>query len=231
MSSPATGPLIPQAFWFRMAAPCRRLEEIPRAPGKGRLLELPESCTLPTLVPLDGREPWAEVRAAWNPSGLGVSVALSGKPGPLVHDPNQPDRSDGVQIWIDTRDTRDVHRASRFCHRFAATLHPGRGDGIRVDVLQRNIARALGEPPRARLDAVMTRGEARSRPRGWLVELFFKAEALHGFDPETNRRLGFLVQVTDPDRGDQFTGGLGREFPVGEDPSLWSTLELLDTPA
>ena len=63
--------------------------------------------------------------------------------------------------------------------------------------------------------------------KGWRLELFLPAEALHGFDPETNRRLGFAYQVTDPDREDQFLG-VGREFPVGENPSLWSTLELRD---
>jgi len=42
--------------------------------------------------------------------------------------------------------------------------------------------------------------------------------ALNGFDPETNRRLGFAHQVTDPEREDQFLG-VGREFPIAEDPS------------
>ncbi len=36
-----------------------------------------------------------------------------------------------------------------------------------------------------------------------------------------------MLQVTDPERGDQFLG-VGREFPIGEDPSLWSTLDLVD---
>jgi hypothetical protein len=62
---------------------------------------------------------------------------------------------------------------------------------------------------------------------GWRMEVFLTAEALHGFDPETNRRLGFAYQVTDPVRGDQFLS-VGREFPVGEDPSLWATLELVE---
>ena len=62
---------------------------------------------------------------------------------------------------------------------------------------------------------------------GYRLELFFPAEVLHGFDPETNRRLGFAYAVNDPDRGEQFLG-VGREFPVGEDPSLWSVLELRD---
>ena len=57
------------------------------------------------------------------------------------------------------------------------------------------------------------------------MEMFLPAEALHGFDPETNRRLGFAYLVTDPDREDQYLT-VGREFPIGEDPSLWATLEL-----
>jgi hypothetical protein len=36
-----------------------------------------------------------------------------------------------------------------------------------------------------------------------------------------------MIQVTDPSRGDQLLG-VGREFPIADDPSLWSTLELRD---
>ena len=61
---------------------------------------------------------------------------------------------------------------------------------------------------------------------GWMLELFLPAEALNGFDDETNRRLGFAYQIADHVRDDQFFT-VGREFPVGENPSLWSTLELL----
>ena len=90
---------------------------------------------------------------------------------------------------------------------------------------QRPIARALADAPTCRPEVIPARAE-RLR-NGWRLELFLPAEVLHGFDPETNRRLGFAYQVTDPDREDQFLG-VGREFPVGENPSLWSTLELRD---
>lgn len=221
-------PLIPQAFWFRMAMRCPRIDALPLPESRGRLLNLPEECVLPAFGRLEGRNPWAEVRAAWNMKGLAVSVDLTGKTGPFQYDDSQPDASDSVQLWVDTRDTRDVHRATKYCHRFAARLRPGRGENaLEVYASQENIARALAEPPRARLDAIRTFAEVKTKPRGWLLEIFLKAEALNGFDPETNRRLGFMLQVTDPVRGDQFLG-VGREFPVAEDPSLWTTLELVD---
>lgn len=219
-------PLIPQAFWFRPAFSCPRAEGIPRE--KGRLLDLPESCRLPELSRLSGNPPWAEVRAAWDAGGLGLAVEVRDKPGRVVKEDVIPDASDGVQLWIDTRDTRDVHRATRFCHRYSATLSSGSGTALKVNVARRPIHRALADPPKVKSDSIASRAE-RTRT-GWRLELFFPADSLHGFDPETNRRLGFYYQVTDPDRGDQFLG-VGRDFPVGEDPSLWATLELRDEPA
>jgi hypothetical protein len=219
-------PLLPQAFWFRLALSCPKVDGIPRP--KGDLLGLPESCRLPELARLSGNPPWAEVRAAWNAEGLGLMVEVRDKPGRFAKADVLPDASDGVQLWIDTRDTRDVHRATRFCHRYSATISPGSGSTLKVDVSRRPIHRALADPPKVKADAVVSRAE-RTRT-GWRMELFFPGEALHGFDPDTNRRLGFYYQVTDPDRGDQFLG-VGRDFPVAENPSLWATLELRDEPA
>lgn len=221
-----TTPLLPQAFWFRLAVPCHRIDALPRPVAKGRLLDLPAACTLPATSRLDGRDPWAEVRVAWNPNGLAFAFEVTGKAGPIVRDPVLPDASDGVQLWIDTRDTRDIHRASRFCHRFVALLSPTpKGSSPTVELAPKPIHRAQADPPRIRAEVLQ--GRAETIRGGWRLEIFLPAEALHGFDPETNRRLGFAYQVNDPDRGAQFLG-VGRDFPIGEDPSLWSTLELRD---
>ena len=92
-----------------------------------------------------------------------------------------------------------------------------------ADVEQRPIARADGRRPARLVRPDPSRAELLKT--GWSLELFLPAKALHGFDPETNRRLGFAYQVSDHEREDQFLG-VGREFPLGENPSLWSTLEL-----
>jgi hypothetical protein len=223
-SSAPAPPLIPPSFYFRPSLSCPRVDGIPRG-GNGRLLDLPRSCLLPSFGRIDGRSPWAEVSLAWNPEGLAVAVEVSGKPGTIGHSPDRPEDSDGLQLWIDTRDTRDIHRASRYCHRFIASVVPGKGKGLDVVVRQAKIARATADAPMADLESVRS---AASRTRtGYLLELFLPASVLQGFDPETNRRLGVCYRVTDPDRGDQHLS-VAREFPVGEDPSLWATLELSD---
>ncbi len=220
-----TKALLPQAFWFRIAASCPRLEEIPRPDDRQRLLDLPDSCALPDWGELEGRTSWAEIRLAWNPRGLGIAVRAEGL-SDLQLAPDRPEGFADIHFWVDTRDTRDISRASRFCHRFTASLRlrmPGRK--LDVEVVQRPIARAVADAPLSRPGLIASRAEL-SRA-GWSVEVFLPAQALNGFDPETNRRLGFAYQVSDHAREDQFLG-VGRDFPIGENPSLWATLELRD---
>lgn len=214
--------LLPQAFWFRLAIPCRRddLRPLPQ----GRLVDLPDACRLPDLARLEGRSAWADVRIAWEPKGLAIVVEVqspSGKSSRIA------DGLNGFEVWIDTRDTRDVHRATRFCHHFAAYLARRGKDALNVTLVQRPIHRALADPPAARPGTISA--HAARLPRGWRLELRIAADALHGYDPENNRRLGIAYQVVDAGLGDQFLG-VGREFPVAEDPSLWATLELCDDP-
>jgi len=217
--------LLPQAFWFRVAHSSPRVEAIPRP--KGRLLDLTEAHGLLDLGQLDGRPNWVRVRSGWNARGLGFSFELVDKLGDISPEPARPSGIDTVQLWVDTRDTRTVHRATRFCHRFVVTLMPGVGRTLDVAVTQKSIARALADPPMTGGAKVVARAERTAS--GWRLELFLPAEALVGFDPDENRRLGLAYQVTDPDRGEIFSG-VGREFPIGEDPSLWATLILNDDP-
>jgi hypothetical protein len=215
-------PLLPQTFWFRLAASCPRIDGLPRP--RGRLLDLPESSALPDTGALAGNPSWADVRTAWNPSGLAVAVEVTGKSGPITRDPIGGSAGEGLTLWVDTRDTRTIHRATRFCHRFSFTLKPSR-EGLNVVVAQKPIARALADAPSADLGSIATRADLIRG--GWRLEAFLPAEALNGFDPDTNRRLGVAYQVTDLEREDRFLT-VGRDFPVGEDPSLWAVLELVD---
>src|SRR5262245_31351548 len=118
-------PLLPSQFLFRIAYPCRYVADMPRESGE-ELLELPESCRVENLGAMDGRKCLAEVRLAWNEMGLGVRVEVRGKKETPQGDVSRPRASDGITLWIDTRDSRSSHRASRYCHQFH--LLPRAGD-------------------------------------------------------------------------------------------------------
>ncbi|WP_165220303.1 hypothetical protein [Aquisphaera insulae] len=215
-----TKALLPQPFWFRLSASAPRVEAMPR-PGKdGPLLDLSAACGLPDFAALDGRTSWASVRVGWNSQGLGIAVIADGRA--KVSD--RPEGFADIHLWVDTRDTRNVSRATRFCHRFSArlVLRPDRKTLV-VDIGQRAISRAVADAPICNPEDLSSR--AAVTKGGWTFEVFLPSKVLNGFDPENNRRLGLAYQVSDHEREDQFLG-VGRDFPIGENPGLWAALEL-----
>jgi hypothetical protein len=214
--------LLPPVFWFRWKFACPRVESTP-AP-EGRMWSLPGPSTLPAPSGLDGKEPWWTLAVGWGAKGLALALDVDDPRGPAPFDPDTPHLSDGLQVWIDTRDTRDVHRATRYCHRFIVRAVPDRaGKNVTPRIEQVKIHRAVADAPIA--PAGLVAGRAGKRKGGWWLDLHFPAEALHGYDPETNPRLGFTYCLMSESKGDQFLT-VGRDFPVGEDPSLWCSLQL-----
>jgi hypothetical protein len=211
--------LLPARFLFRFSAPCRRCTPL----WTDRGLSLDESYRLVSPAVIEGQTPFAEVRAAWSAEGVGFWVQVRGKKHPAWCRAGKPEDSDGVQIWIDTRDVHNVHRASRFCHRFI--LLPG-GAGSRFDEpcgQALPINRAREQPRPASASALRLRSQR--QPDGYTLHAMVEAAALTGFDPDEYPRLGFTYAAIDRELGEQ-TFAVGSPLPYQEDPSLWATVEL-----
>jgi hypothetical protein len=215
-------PLIPHRFLFRLAYPCVYTKDMPRENDDG-LLELSDSCRIDNFAAMDERPNFADVRLAWNDMGLGLQVEVGGKDQVPQGDAARPRHSDGVTLWIDTRDARTSHRASRFCHQFHFLPTGGGPDRDEPVFVQSKINRALHDAPISPASAIAFR--AYSLKNGYRVEAFLPAAVLHGFDPAQNSRLGFYYAVHDAELGEQVLS-VGSEFPYWEDPSLWAVLEL-----
>jgi len=207
--------IVPHRFLFRYSIAIPKMESLPN--GDDDLLALPASCALPNLGELDEIEPFAEVRAAYNEAGFGLSFHINGKSRPVVPGRGSPD---GIDIWIDTRNTQNIHRASRFCHWFH--VQPV-GVGKRPSFEQRDIPRARDEASIAPTDSVQINADIRKD--GYDLEVWISQEALHGFDVAASPKLGFYYRIMDAELGEQFLG-VDLEFPVTYDPSMWATLEL-----
>jgi hypothetical protein len=215
--------LVPHRFLVRIAYPCCHVPGIPREDAD-RLLDLPETCRIDNFAALDERSNFADVRLAWNEMGLGLQLEVRGKDQLPQGDASRPRGSDGVTLWIDTRDARTSHRASRYCHQFYFLPTGGGADHDEPVFEQAKINRALQDAPLCGANAVPFRcGHTRG---GYQLEAFLPAAALNGFDPEQNPRLGFYYAVRDAELGEQVLS-VGSEFPYWEDPSLWSVLELV----
>jgi hypothetical protein len=218
---PFDASLLPPRQFFRFSADVKRADGLDAPKG----FSLDESYSLPPLAELDGRSAFAEVRMAWGAAGLAWQVTVEGKTQlPWCRDSRLED-SDGLQVWVDTRGTLNVHRASRFCHRFVYLARGGGsgGDQPLADQLLINRARENARPVRPR--ELVAR--AKTSASGYTLWAFAPAEALGGFDPAQQPRLGFTYALLDRERGLQ-TFATGPELPYEEDPSCWAELRLLD---
>lgn len=212
--------VLPAAFAFRFAFSIPYLKSLQTSGA--RLLELPE----------DARIPWpgadltngsrVDFRAAWNAEGLGVSLVVSGKNRPPEPQTSHPTFSDGLQLWIDTRNTQTIHRANRFCHWFCI-LPAGAKSKTSAIVMQRPIARAIEDAPTHPPTAFKVASGL--KPDGYWLDAWLPSTTLNGFDRETSPRLGFYALLKDGELRD-VPLTVDAEFPFATDPSLWQTLNL-----
>ena len=124
-----------------------------------RATGLAAGCALPDLKPLDGGTRWAEVRLGWNSGGLGITRHCRRRDLTAATE-RRPEGFAVAQFWVDTRDTRNVSRATKFCHRFVVRLDRGDSRGrLEAQVTPRPIARGSRGCAACRLDDIPVRVE------------------------------------------------------------------------
>lgn len=212
--------ILPPRFLVRLALPCPYVKTGPAENS----FDLPDTARLNSFAALDDMVDFADVRIAWNELGLAVQVNVSGKDQSPQGDRDRPRSSDGLTIWIDTREDRTSHRASRYCHQFHLLAAGGGSDKSEPTFVQSKINRALQDAPIASANAVPFRGVVKRG--GYQLQAFLSADILTGFDPEQHPRLGIYTAVRDQELGDQYLT-VNQDFPFADDPSLWQILELV----
>jgi hypothetical protein len=214
--------LLPARFLFRVSYLCRYIKDLPKD-EEDHLLDLPEACRIENFAAMEGAVNFADVRLAWNEKGLAIQVEIRGKERPPQGDESRPRGSDGLTIWLDTRDARTSHRASKYCYQFTILPTGGGPEKDEPVLVQGKINRALENAPTAPTRVVPFRSFL--TPTGYRLEVFLPEGILSGFDPEQNSRLGFYYAIRDGELGEQVLS-VGPDFPYWEDPSLWRVLEL-----
>ena len=159
------------------------------------------------------------VTAGWTVDGLWIGLEISGKTQPPSAKAKTPEEADSVILCIDTRDTKNIRRAGRFCHRF------------RVAASKKGDTRVSQEfVPRAREDSPMQPNEAEAisevTEAGYRVLVSIPAANLTGFAPQESPRIGFFAILIDRELGTVPMAGDTR-LPLEADPSLWTSLRLV----
>src|SRR5438093_1500049 len=138
--------LVPHRFLLRVAHPCRYVKAMPLR-ADDRLLELTAEHRIENYAAIDAEKNFAEVCLAWNELGIGLQVEVRGKQQLPVGNPERPRGSDGVTLWLDTRDARAGHRASRTCHQFHFLVTGAGPEHDEPAFVQAKINRALQAAP------------------------------------------------------------------------------------
>ncbi|MDX1946402.1 MAG: hypothetical protein SFU86_13460 [Pirellulaceae bacterium] len=213
-----TDQLLAPTMLFRFAAPCHYAEGL----AASKSITLSEKYRLPCFAELEGKPSYADVRLGWCETGLALLVRVAGKSQPPWCRDSKIEDSDGVQLWIDTRNTQNIHRAGRFCHRFVF-LPCGSGRKLDEPVAALLAINRAKESPREIERGALVVQAAMTRD-GYALTAFIPASALTGYSPADQPAMGFSYAVSDRERGMQ-TFTVGPELPFADDPSLWGTLE------
>jgi len=214
--------LISKRFLYNFSFPCQYVDTLWTPKGT----PLDESYRLPDMTSLEDSETNGSVdfRMGWNPKGLAFSVRVEGKKRRPWCRVSRPEDSDGIQICIDTRDVRNIHRATRFCHRLF--ILPG-GSGVnqmQPTPLWLPINRAKAHPNPVPVERMQLGGQITDTM--YRLDFTFPADGLTGYEPLEYNRIGFHYAIIDQDIGNR-AFIVGFPFPHSEDPSIWATMELL----
>ena len=177
----------------------------------------------PAFGALAGRPHYADLRMAWSAKGIGFTMEVSGKAQMPWCREARVEESDGLHLFIDTRNSPGIHRANRFCHRFAF-LPTGAGakrDQPVARMLNINRARELPVP----IESDVLRVHSALKQHGFQINGLIPASGLTGYDPSEYPKISMWLAIVDREIGWQ-TLSLGPEYPCEEDPTLWATVEL-----
>jgi hypothetical protein len=219
---------LPPDFYFdleNMARPASNMPGPLEPPGK--MCPLGPEHRIVSSSALGGLNDFADVRCGWSNKGLAFVFDY---PAPKKPQPGLVK----FNLWIDTRNTRNIHRATRYCHHFRLEFDPtviiGRPRAADetmapgAELSQIRINRALADAPIAPRESIFT-DCLKYGSGGFRLAIYFADKALTGYDPEVNSVLGLAYRLQLPNNQLQRLGA-GIEFPTPEDPSLWTILRL-----
>jgi hypothetical protein len=213
--------LIPASFLFEYQLELPRVDEMPRA--RGRLLGFQNVPELFMPVRLNGEAVPVRLKVGWNERGLGVQLQVRGKRHAPAGRWKDPKNSDWIHLFVDTRHTAGVQRATEFCTSVAVMPVDEDAEGEST-VRLTEISRQRSVPGDRSAEAA--RAVISEVSGGYDLEIWIPGGFLAGFSEVMEAGvLGFYCVVHDTELG-EIPLSVGDDFPVAINPSTWLVLAL-----
>lgn len=176
-----------------------------KLPEKG-LFE--EPFLLPCMADFLGERAFADVAIGWNELGLELAVQVDSG---LKED-------DAIELFIDTRDRKDLGSIGRFCHHFV--FYPARASIVAEELTKLRAAEMRDLAPEGSFD--LTIEEKRG---SYIAHISILESALFGYDPNAFSRLGFTYLIKSGEKLQHFAVS-SKDYVIASHPSLWASLVL-----
>lgn len=187
--------------------------------------KLSDEYRLPVLNSLSDVKSFAEFAMGWSDAGLFVQLSVKSPHG-VTSASSVSKRTAIMSVYLDTRWSPGVHRASMYCHRFelildrptsASPINRGHGE---LSPIQR--ARAAPNPIHPTDIPVATFLQT----DGYTIRTFLRSDVLTGFEPQEYQDIGVFYSIDDSLAGSQLLART-RNCPYFEDPSVWCRGKLI----
>jgi hypothetical protein len=194
--------------------------------------KLRDEHAIPEFGSLSGGKRFADAFIAWNEDGVffqtrvkvsdaKTSAAVSGSPAG-----NAASKTVHCSLYVDTRWSPGVHRATQFCHRFDFILNRPtqsqpeiRGHGELAPIQRARAAPADIHPTDISVGAYFLSD-------GYEIRAFLRGDALTGYSPFEFPDVGIFYTINDTLVGSQIIART-LQSPFFEDPSVWCRAKLL----
>jgi hypothetical protein len=217
------GPLVPFRMLVRLEVPLHKLDKPVRLDGN--LRKWSDKYLMPATYELDHGHELGPVWIAWHESGLYVACRVRGKRRRPECRPRWFWKSDNLRIMTDTRDTKDAHRATRFCQQFYFMPCGGGPYSEEPAAAAARIHRARQDAPLPEEGTIEV--AAGLYGDGYDLEGRIPDEVLVGFEPVPGRRIGLYYMLEDRELGQQYLT-VGDDLYWYVDPSVWATAVLTE---
>ncbi|HUP77569.1 MAG TPA: hypothetical protein VM260_03340 [Pirellula sp.] len=186
---------------------------------------------IPPLSSLNGGKRFAEMSIAWNSDGLFFHSILNTPGGNSSRSEaaSVPSKSVLLSLYIDTRWSPGVHRATSYCHRFDFVLkRPTSAQPIARGHGELNpIQRARAAPAAIHPNDIFVASVA--IPDGYEIKAYLRSDTLTGYSPEEFQEIGVFYTINDSVFGNQIMART-LQSPYFEDPSVWCRAKLTNSP-
>lgn len=126
-------------------------------------------------------------------------------------------KGDSVELFIDTRDNKEVQSITKFCHHFI--FFPDIQAG-------KEITRFRLEDRHDFCDEKALEIKSSFSKNSFAIDLFIPSYCLSGYDPDQYSKVGFCYRVNRMGKDPLFFNVLPEEYSLEQNPSLWGSLIL-----